>query len=156
MGCNYLSLPEILASGTKVLIYYGAIVIEYILLQYVNEDLFEWSIYGILLLLCSFLSLSFFNLCIAEGYHPDSKCMGPTWGPPGSCRPQMGPMLAPWTLLSGVMGYGMIQWEYTVHEKNYSHVQRHFAVQSRAYVMADFTHILQGSFTGTGAIIWLP
>ena len=30
-----------------------------------------------------------------------SKFMGPTWGPPGSCRPQMGPMLAPWTLLSG-------------------------------------------------------
>ena len=26
--------------------------------------------------------------------------MGPTWDPPGSCRPQMGPMLAPWTLLS--------------------------------------------------------
>ena len=30
-----------------------------------------------------------------------AKFMGPTWGPPGSCRPQMGPMLAPWTLLSG-------------------------------------------------------
>ena len=29
------------------------------------------------------------------------KFMGPTWGPPGSCRPQMGPILAPWTLLSG-------------------------------------------------------
>ena len=27
--------------------------------------------------------------------------MGPIWGPPGSCQPQMGPMLAPWTLLSG-------------------------------------------------------
>ena len=27
--------------------------------------------------------------------------MGPIWGPPGSCRPQMDPMLAPWTLLSG-------------------------------------------------------
>ena len=26
--------------------------------------------------------------------------MGTTWGPPGSYRPQMGPMLAPWTLLS--------------------------------------------------------
>ena len=26
--------------------------------------------------------------------------MGPTWGPAGSCQPQMGPMLAPWTLLS--------------------------------------------------------
>ena len=36
---------------------------------------------------------------------PDSKVhganMGPTWGPPGSCRPQVGPLLAPWTLLSG-------------------------------------------------------
>ena len=31
------------------------------------------------------------------------KSMGPTWGPPGSCRAQMGPMLAPWTLLSGDM-----------------------------------------------------
>ena len=25
------------------------------------------------------------------------------WRPPGSCRPQMGPMLAPWTLLSGLV-----------------------------------------------------
>ena len=31
-----------------------------------------------------------------------AKFMGPTWGPPGSSRPQMGPMLAPWTLLSGM------------------------------------------------------
>ena len=30
-----------------------------------------------------------------------AKFMGPIWGPPGSCRPQMGPMLALWTLLSG-------------------------------------------------------
>ena len=30
-----------------------------------------------------------------------AKFMGPTWGPPGSCRPQMGPMLVPWTLLAG-------------------------------------------------------
>ena len=27
--------------------------------------------------------------------------MRSTWGPPGSSQPQMGPMLAPWTLLSG-------------------------------------------------------
>ena len=27
--------------------------------------------------------------------------MWPTWGPPGSCRPQVGPTLAPSTLLSG-------------------------------------------------------
>ena len=29
--------------------------------------------------------------------------MWPTWGPPGSCRPQIGPIWAPWTLLSGVL-----------------------------------------------------
>ena len=28
--------------------------------------------------------------------------MGPTWGPPGSWRPQTGPVLASWTLLSGI------------------------------------------------------
>ena len=30
-----------------------------------------------------------------------ARFIWPTWGPPGSCRPQMGPSLAPWTLLSG-------------------------------------------------------
>ena len=29
--------------------------------------------------------------------------MGPTWGPSGADRTQVGPMLAPWTLLSGVL-----------------------------------------------------
>ena len=29
------------------------------------------------------------------------KFMRPTWRPSESCRPQMGPMLAPWSLLSG-------------------------------------------------------
>ena len=32
-----------------------------------------------------------------------AKFMGPIWGTPGSCRPQMGPILAPWNLLSGYM-----------------------------------------------------
>ena len=31
-----------------------------------------------------------------------AKFMGPTWGPPGSYRPQKDPMSAPWTLLSGI------------------------------------------------------
>ena len=30
-----------------------------------------------------------------------AKFMGPTWGPPGSCGPQMGPMLTPWSFLLG-------------------------------------------------------
>ena len=29
-----------------------------------------------------------------------AKFMGPTWAPPGPCRHQIGPILAPWTLLS--------------------------------------------------------
>ena len=30
-----------------------------------------------------------------------ARFMGPTWGPPGAVRTQVGPMLVPWTLLSG-------------------------------------------------------
>ena len=37
--------------------------------------------------------------------------MGPTWGPPGSCRPQMGPMMAPWSLLSGYSPCHDMYWE---------------------------------------------
>ena len=33
--------------------------------------------------------------------NPESKVHRATMGPPGSFQPQMGPMLAPWTLLSG-------------------------------------------------------
>ena len=32
-----------------------------------------------------------------------ARFMGPTWGPPGTDRTQVGPMLAPWSLLSGVV-----------------------------------------------------
>ena len=39
--------------------------------------------------------------CIGAKPPQIAKFVGPTWGPPGSCRPQMGPMLAPWNLLSG-------------------------------------------------------
>ena len=31
-----------------------------------------------------------------------ARFMGPTWGPPGAGKTHMGPMLAPWTLLSGL------------------------------------------------------
>ena len=31
-----------------------------------------------------------------------ARFMGPTWGPSGADRTQVGPMLAPWTLLSGI------------------------------------------------------
>ena len=41
-----------------------------------------------------------------------AKFMRPTWGPSGLYRPQMGPMLAPWTLLSGAVSlYDKIGWD---------------------------------------------
>ena len=48
------------------------------------------------------------------------KFMGTTWGPPGSCRPQMGPMLAPWTLLSGQVSRCALLWLHFIigHEES--------------------------------------
>ena len=38
--------------------------------------------------------------CLNTNASQITKFVGPKWGPPGPCRPQMGPILAPWTLLS--------------------------------------------------------
>ena len=35
-----------------------------------------------------------------------ARFMGPIWGPSGADRTQVGPMLAPWTLLSGESSFG--------------------------------------------------
>ena len=40
-----------------------------------------------------------------------AKFMGPIWGPPGSYRSQMGPILAPGALLSGLLYHGG-KWKY--------------------------------------------
>ena len=45
------------------------------------------------------------------------KFMGPTWGPPGSCRPQMGPMLVPWILVSGCRKFMTERWLIRWHKK---------------------------------------
>ena len=39
-----------------------------------------------------------------------ARLMGPTWGPPGGDRTQVGPMLAPWILLSGLEQKSKSQW----------------------------------------------
>ena len=51
-----------------------------------------------------------------------ARFMGPTWGPSGADRTQVGPMLAPWTLLSGGLSitFGLLQflvgtWTYCYH-----------------------------------------
>ena len=47
-----------------------------------------------------FLSIDLYALLEENITTQIANFMGPTRGPPGSCRPQMGPMLAPWILLS--------------------------------------------------------
>ena len=44
-----------------------------------------------------------------------AKFMGPIWGWHGSCRPQMGSLLVPWTLLSGMSHHNWLwQWPYWI------------------------------------------
>ena len=51
-----------------------------------------------------------------------ARFMRPTWGPPGADRTQVGPMLAPWTLLSGmayiVQGIGDIHFTKSLWAQN--------------------------------------
>ena len=42
-----------------------------------------------------------------------ARFMGPTWGPSGAGMAQVGPMLALWTLLSGVISLGLLFSRYT-------------------------------------------
>ena len=99
--------------------------------------------------------------------------MGPTWGPSWADRTQVGPMLAPWTLLSGYIMVklyciSMSQWlhachgaEDTVYPNKYAHgfVVLCFVVVMQSFIMNShevFIHIHQGCFAGTGAIVRLP
>ena len=66
-----------------------------------------------------------------------TKFMWPTCGPPGSGRPQVGPTLAPWILLSGKLHYGLKKFTMTSWNGNIFRVTGH----------------LCGEFTGPR---WIP
>ena len=68
-------------------------------------DLHHYYYVWIINVLATFIILLFmFIQCFLEGKNMAliASFMGPTWGPSGADRTQVGPMLAPWTLLSGV------------------------------------------------------
>ena len=81
------------------------------LMMMMNDHLQSWTMtikwshlyLDILLIGQTLLHLNsmLYNKVVGRVYTQIAKFMGPTWGPPGSCRPQIGPMSAPWTLLSG-------------------------------------------------------
>ena len=63
-----------------------------------------------------------YELCWLNGGPQIARFMGPTWGPPGSCRSQIGTMLAPWTLLSAPLslpvGWSLlVGWRTTANHK---------------------------------------
>ena len=53
-------------------------------------------------------------ILLSSSYNPSliARFMGPTWGPSGANRTQVGTMLAPWTLLSGFMCRTMMHMGY--------------------------------------------
>ena len=53
-----------------------------------------------------------------------ARFMGPTWGPSGADRTQVGPMLTPWTLLSGSATTGLINSNSILHV-NWNHLGPH-------------------------------
>ena len=59
---------------------------------------------------CEMVTIFFELWCANMICSQIAKLMGPTWGPPGSYRPQMDPMLAPWTLLSGLCLFSMVRY----------------------------------------------
>ena len=65
-----------------------------------------------------------------------ARVMGPTWGLPGSCRPLVGPMLAPWTLLSG----------YIRDLRNHHYVCRYLCKSSAGTILATKLNMLTAVF----------
>ena len=71
--------------------------------------------------------------------------MGPTWGPPGSCRPQVGSTLAPWTLLSG---YSLHHFIGRVMMDSEAAFHAHSLSVNQLYVISDSPAILQSHISG--------
>ena len=68
----------------------------------INQVLFI-HIFHLYIFSCILLAYYRFVLGTLHSHITPQKIMfmGPTWGPPESCQPQVDPMLAPWTLLLG-------------------------------------------------------
>ena len=81
-----------------------------------------------------------------------ARFMGPTWGPPGSRRPQMGPMLSPWTLLSGRILLLLDIYQYFSPVLIYSDIQHYICVRHNTLLQCWKLGII---FTGpTGNSPW--
>ena len=80
-----------------------------------------------------------------------ARFMGPTCGPSGADRTQVGPMLALWTLLSGIV-YIHIVYD-TLCDQSYNDSEISHIIFCSDFVTVDSTHISQGYMNGIGTII---
>ena len=70
-----------------------------------------------------------------KGGNP-ARSMWPTWGPPGCCRPQVGPTLSPWTLLSGKL----LRWSFDTNWSDTSADSPHNRVSNAECVCTSWRH----------------
>ena len=95
-----------------------------------------------------------------------ARFMGPTWGPSGADRTQVGPMLAPWTLLSGTTpksdckaGYSimykyMIDLSHKSHNASVPYPTMHHSEQKYIYFCSEWCIVGYG--TGHNTITTVP
>ena len=80
-----------------------------------------------------------------------ARFMGPTWGPPGSYRPQLGPMLAPWSLLSGLR----LEWnEISLSVSTYA-VPKMILIVSIRQLVTIFCEVKAIYSTPSGVVIFI-
>ena len=87
-----------------------------------------------------------------------AKFMGTAWGPPGSCRPQMGPMLVPWTLLSGeifaILQHGIQSHYSTASQQSVQRLQM-YTYQVILNMFRNPTDFQWGFWTSPGKPWWV-
>ena len=80
-----------------------------------------------------------------------ARFMWPTWGPPGSCRPQVGPIWATWQLLSGMVRRPCEQARETMVVQYMSQIKRHNIMSTKQY--ACFMQFVSLRNTTTNSVL---
>ena len=101
LSIQYCRSPRLLMSkriSITIILFYSAVIHHY---HYTIVNCYSWCC----LKTCSYKfgnKLLWLANSTADGRSTQiARFMWPTWGPPGSCRPQVGPILPPWALPSG-------------------------------------------------------
>ena len=103
---------------------HGSLILRYIMDSRIHIDSKKWTYFGMknlcnqqtvlyecMMKICSWRVKTSHCFILRSKVTQITNFMGLTWGPPGSCQPQMGPVLAPWTLLSGkLISYYIYIW----------------------------------------------